>query len=208
VTVGVLVASAQNARALWYLARASGLVAMVLLTVTVVLGIVSTVGWASARWPRFASQALHRNLSLLCLALIAIHVATIVADGYVPIGVLDAVVPFRTPYRRFWVGLGAGAFDLLVAVLVTSALRRHIGHRAWRAVHWLAYACWPITLAHGLGSGTDTRLGPVQLLYVVCAGMVAVAVAWRLVAAGTAAKRTPRPSALPGRHSRTGVRTP
>jgi sulfoxide reductase heme-binding subunit YedZ len=191
-------ASATNVRALWYLARASGLVAMVLLSATVVLGIVSSIGWASARWPRFASQALHRNLSLLCLALIGVHVATIVGDGYVPISLADAVIPFRSPYRTLWVGLGACALDLLVAVVLTSAVRRHLGVRAWRSVHWLAYACWPVALVHGLGSGSDTRLGAVQLLYVACAGAVGVAALGRLLVAltsphlPTAAGRPPR----------------
>jgi sulfoxide reductase heme-binding subunit YedZ len=190
-------APATNARALWYLARASGLVAMVLLSATVVLGIVSSVGWASARWPRFASQALHRNLSLLCVALIGIHVASIVGDGYVPISLADAVIPFRSPYRTLWVGLGACAFDLLLAVVLTSALRRHLGARAWRSVHWLAYACWPVALVHGLGSGTDTRLGLVELLYVACAGAVGVAALWRLVVAA----RSPLLSTVAGRPS-------
>src|SRR5665213_1754550 len=153
---------------LWYLTRSTGLVSLVLLSATVVLGIVSSVGWTTARWPRFLSQAVHRNLSLLCLVLIGIHVITTVADGYVPIGYLDAVVPFHTPYRPLWVGLGALAFDLLIAVAITSGLRRRIGVRAWRTVHWLAYLCWPIALLHGLGSGSDTRLSVALAVEVAC----------------------------------------
>ncbi len=169
--------------ALWYLTRATGLVSLVLLSGTVVLGIISSIGWAAHRWPRFVSQAVHRNLSLFCLALIALHIVTTVADGFVPIGYLDAFVPFLTPYRPLWIGLGALAFDMLLAVAITSGLRRRIGVRAWRGVHSLAYVCWPIAVFHGLGSGTDTRL-PVMLgIEVLCIASVVGAVTWRILVA-------------------------
>ena len=167
--------------ALWYLTRATGLVSLILLSATVVLGTVASVGWTADRWPRFLSQSVHRNLSLFCLALIAIHVVSTVGDGYVPIGLADAVIPFRSPYRPVWVGLGALAFDLLLAVALTSALRRRIGVAVWRGVHWLAYACWPIAVVHGLGSGSDARLPGATLVFIACTGSVAAAVAWRLV---------------------------
>lgn len=180
-TAAVVVA-ASSGKALWYLTRATGLVALVLLSATVVLGVVASIGWTRERWPRFFSQALHRNVSLYCLVVIALHVVTTVADGYVPITYLDAVVPFTSPYRPLWVGLGALAFDLLLAVAITSALRRRIGYGAWRGVHWLAYACWPIALLHGLGTGSDSRQPGAEVLYVVCVLAVAGAVLWRLVA--------------------------
>ncbi len=166
--------------ALWYLTRATGLVSLILLSATVVLGTVASVGWTTDRWPRFLSQSVHRNLSLFCVALIGVHVVTTVGDGYVPIGLADAVIPFRSPYRPIWVGLGAVAFDMLLAVAITSALRRRIGVAAWRGVHWLAYACWPIAVIHGLGSGSDARLPGAKVVFVLCTAVVAAAVAWRL----------------------------
>ena len=166
--------------ALWYLTRATGLVALIVLSATLVLGIVSTVGWTTERWPRFLSQSVHRNLSLFCLALIVVHVVTTVADGYVPIGLADAVIPFRSPYRPIWVGLGALAFDLLLAVAITSGLRRRIGVRVWRGVHLAAYACWPVAVFHGLGSGSDTRLPGALFVDVLCIAAVVGAVGWRL----------------------------
>ena len=167
--------------AFWYLTRATGLVSLVLLSATVVLGVVASVGWTTERWPRFLSQTVHRNLSLFCLVLIGLHIVTTVADGYVPIGYLDAVIPFLTPYRPLWVGFGALAFDMLLAVAITSGLRRRIGTRAWRNVHWLAYVCWPIALLHGLGSGTDARLSLALIITVLCVVSVVFAVGWRLV---------------------------
>lgn len=181
-------AATSSGSAMWYLTRATGLVAFVLLSATVVLGIVASIGWTRERWPRFLSQALHRNLSLYCLVVIAVHIVTTVADGFVSIGFLNAVVPFTSPYRPIWVGLGALAFDLLLAVAITSALRHRIGYGAWRGIHWLAYVCWPIALFHGLGTGSDARQSVADLLYVVCILAVAGAVVWRLVA-------VPRPSA-------------
>ena len=119
-TASLLATVGHGSTALWYLTRATGLVSLILLSATVVLGTVASVGWTSDRWPRFLSQSLHRNLSLLCVVLIGVHVVTTVGDGYVPIGLADAVIPFRSPYRPIWVGLGAVAFDMLLAVAITE----------------------------------------------------------------------------------------
>ena len=113
-TATVLATVGHGSTALWYLTRATGLVSLILLSATVVLGTIASVGWTSDRWPRFLSQSVHRNLSLFCIALIGVHVVTTVGDGYVPIGLADAVIPFRSPYRPIWVGLGAVAFDMLL----------------------------------------------------------------------------------------------
>jgi DMSO/TMAO reductase YedYZ heme-binding membrane subunit len=176
---------AVGGKALWFLTRASGLVAIALLSATIVLGVVASVGWTTERWPRFLSQDVHRNLSLLCIVFVGVHVVTTVADGYVPIGFLDTVLPFRSPYRPVYVGLGALGFDLLLAVLVTSALRHRIGYASWRFVHWLAYLCWPIALIHGLGSGTDTPLPVSLFVEAVCTAAVLAAFAWRLATGRT-----------------------
>ncbi len=181
----VLLGATSNGKALWYLTRSTGLVALVLLTATVVLGVVASVGWTTERWPRFLSQNVHRNLSLFCVGFVAVHVVTTVSDGYVPIGFVDAFIPFLTAYRPLYVGLGALTFDLLLAVLVTSALRHKIGFASWRFVHWLAYLCWPIAMFHSLGSGTDSKLPLVLLLDAVCAAAVVAVVAWRLVTGRT-----------------------
>lgn len=172
--------AAAGGRALWYLTRSTGLVALVLLTATVVLGVVASVGWTTERWPRFLSQGVHRNLSLFCVGFVALHVVTTVSDGYVPIGFADAFLPFLTPYRPVWVGLGALGFDLLLVVLITSALRHRIGYDSWRFVHWLAYLCWPIAMFHGLGSGSDSSLPLALGLDAACTAAVLAAVAWRV----------------------------
>lgn len=169
---------------LWYASRAGGTLTLILLTATVVLGIASGGRTAPRRIGRFEVGLLHRNLSLLTLVFLAVHVVTAVLDPFVHLSWAVSVVPFGASYRPLWLGLGTVALDLLLAVLVTSALRRRLGVRRWKAVHWLAYAAWPLALFHGVGSGTDTRL-PLQLwLYAACLVSVVGAVWWRLAKAG------------------------
>jgi sulfoxide reductase heme-binding subunit YedZ len=168
---------------LWYLNRASGLVLLVALTFAVVLGQLSTRRSAGARVPRFMTMQLHRNVSLLASALIALHVVTAVGDGYVDIAVLDAVVPFRSPYRPVWLGLGTLALDLVLAVLVTTLLRHRLPRPVWRATHWVSYAAWPTAVLHGLGTGTDTRTPATLLLTFGCIGAVVIGSLLRLVVA-------------------------
>jgi sulfoxide reductase heme-binding subunit YedZ len=167
---------------LWYATRATGIVALVLLTATVVLGVLTSVRFGTRTWPRFTLQDLHRRISLLAVVFIVLHVVTTVSDAFAPIGWLSVVVPFTSPYRRVWLGLGTAAVDLLLAVTISSLLRRKVHPRTWRTLHWLSYASWPLALAHGLGTGTDPHLGWVMLLVVGCVAAVLVAIGWRLVA--------------------------
>ena len=174
------VLAATSPSPLWYLARGSGLAALVVLTLTTVLGIVTSVRWSNPRWPRFVIELLHRNSSLLAFALIVVHVAAVVADAFAPIGLKDTIIPFVAVYRPIWLGLGAAASDILLVLLATSLLRHRMSHRTWRFVHWFAYLAWPLVVVHGLGTGSDTKLGFVLILYVLCIAAVIVAAWWRL----------------------------
>lgn len=165
---------------LWYATRATGIVSLVLLTGTVALGVVGTARAASARWPRLVTAGLHQNLALTSAALVGVHIVTTVLDPFVSIGVVSAVVPFSSSYRPLWLSLGTVAFDLLVAVLVTSLLRDRLTRRSWRAVHLLVYVSWPVALWHALGTGTDTKLVWVLAIDVACVAAVGWAVWWRL----------------------------
>lgn len=167
--------------AYWYLARSTGVVALVLLTLSVVLGILGSVRFSRGpRWPRFAIDSLHRDTSLLVVALIVIHVITSVLDGFAPISLIDGVIPFRSPYRPLWLSMGALSFDLIIALVVTSLLRRRVGYRSWRAIHWLAYVSWPVAVLHGLGTGSDVKSGWSIVLTLACLAAVLAAVAARL----------------------------
>ena len=169
-----------NSQALWYLTRGTGVISLVLLTVSVALGVSEVVRFASEGWPRFVLAALHRNVALLATAFVGVHVLTALADSYAPIRIADLFVPFVGSYRPIWLGLGALAFDLLIAVIVTSLMRERLGYRAWRVVHWAAYACWPVAMLHGLGTGSDTRFRWAVVVNVACMLAVLAAVLFRI----------------------------
>lgn len=168
-------AAAGNATTLWYLTRSLGVGALVLLTASLALGVLTATRWRSDRWPRFVTTGLHRNLTLLAVCFVAGHVVTTVADGYTPIGITDAFIPFLSSYRPVWLGLGAVASDLLLALVATSLLRARIGYRVWRYVHWLAYASWPVALVHALGTGSDAAFGWMRIVGVVSIAVVVLA---------------------------------
>lgn len=182
-----------NSTLLWYTTRATGIVTLLLLTVTMVLGLVTTNRVRGRNWPGFAQQELHRRMSIMAIVFLTIHVLTSVLDTFVHIGWPAIVIPFTSPYDRFWVGLGAIALDLMVAVFVSSLLRSHLKAATWRGIHWLAYACWPIALAHTFGMGTDANERWVIILGVVCVVSVVGALLWRLAAATRRRSRIPVP---------------
>ena len=166
---------------LWYATRATGLVTLLMLTASVLLGLLVAGRFSSQRWPRFLTQGLHRNISLLVLVFLVLHVGTTVLDSYTSIPLSAAFVPFASAYKTGWLSLGAVALDLLVALVVTSLARNRLGYRTWRRLHWLAYACWPVAVAHGLGIGTDRSVTWVIAMTLGCVGCVGVAAAWRIV---------------------------
>jgi sulfoxide reductase heme-binding subunit YedZ len=156
----------------WYLTRSTGIVSFVLMTVALAFGIAATQrALASPSWPRFATQNLHRNVSLLALGLLLVHVVTTIVDGYVTISWWNVVVPFLTDYHRLWTGLGTIASDLLLAIIVTSLLRLSMTLRAWRWVHLSAYAVWPLSFLHFLYTGTDSAHGRFGLWVAVASGV-------------------------------------
>ena len=165
---------------LWYTTRATGLVALLLLTAGMCAGLLTSVRFEAPSWPRFVTLGLHRNLSLLALAFTVLHVLTSVLDSFVSIPLADAFIPFIGSYRPLWLGLGAVSFDLMLALIITSLLRARMSLRSWRLVHWSAYACWPVAGVHGLGTGTDTPVSWVLALTVLCSLPVAVLTLWRL----------------------------
>ena len=180
---------------LWYATRGAGVVSLVMLTGVVVLGIVSAIRWQTASWPRFLTTGLHRNLALATLVFLAIHIVTAVVDPFTALGWQAAIIPFSSSYRRLWLGLGVVAIYLLLAIVVTSLLRPYFGQSAWRAVHWLTYAMWPVAVIHSIGTGTDPRFAWMLAIEAGCIGSVVAAVAWRATAAQhTAWRRLPAAS--------------
>lgn len=166
---------------LWYVNRSTGMVLLLLLTATVLMGIWSTRGEAGGRLPRFAVQALHRNVGLLSVAMITVHIGSAVLDEYVDIRWWQAFVPHQLHYKPLWLALGIVALDLMLAVVLTSLVRARLGHRAWRAVHLSSYVIWALAVVHGVGIGTDTATAWGRWTYVGSAAAVAASVAVRLL---------------------------
>ena len=171
-----IAAATSSPIAYWYLTRATGVVALLLLTVTAALGIANAKRFHTKRIPRFVVDGIHRNASMLACVFLGLHIVTTLFDSYSTVNVADVVVPFGTAYRPFWIGMGAVSLDLLIAVMVTSVLRRRVGRRIWRATHWLAYASWPVALAHSLGSGSDATAPWMLALSAICIAVVGIAV--------------------------------
>jgi len=163
----------------WYLTRGSGAVALVLLTISVVIGIAGSMRLAAPAWPRFAVETVHRDVSLLVVVFLVIHIITSVLDSFAPISLTASVIPFISSYRPLWLGLGTLSFDLILALTATSLIRRRLGYATWRAVHWLAYASWPVAVLHGIGTGSDTKLAWMLALTALCVAAVVAAAGLR-----------------------------
>ncbi len=175
---------------LWYTTRATGLVALLLLTLTLVLGIGTANRFSMRSWPRFAQQDLHKRVSLITLVFLAIHVLTSVMDTYVNIGWAAILLPFTSRYDSFWVALGTVGVDVLAAVAVSSMLRNRIPARLWRGVHWLSYLSWPVALAHAFGMGTDMNQAWATGLAIACIFAVVGACVLRVRLAVAERRRT------------------
>jgi methionine sulfoxide reductase heme-binding subunit len=162
---------------------AAGVISMVLLTVVVALGILVDRRARLPGLPRFVGLSLHRYTALLTLSFLVLHIVTAVAGPYTHIGLAGAIVPFASGYSRGWLAAGVVASDLIVALIATSLLRRRLSYRVWRSVHWLAYACWPVALAHSIGTGGGMRSGRLLDLAVACTVLATGAAAWRVATA-------------------------
>ncbi len=165
---------------LWYANRGTGVVLLVLLTLTTVLGVLATRGDAGSRVPRFLTQSVHRNLAVVSTLLLVLHVATAVVDEYVDIRWWQAFVPVGATYQPLWLGLGTVALDLVAVVVLSSLLRARLSHRTWRVLHLSAYACWAVSVLHGLGIGTDADQAWARVTGLACVAAVALAVLVRL----------------------------
>lgn len=169
-----------TSEAFWALGRGNGIVALVFLSLSVALGVMTRSGRPLLALPRFGIADVHRFVALFAVLLVALHLGLLFMDPYAKLKLIDFVVPFLGAYRPVWQGLGTLAVDLLVIVVITSLLRHRLGLRVFRVVHWSTYLLWPIAMAHSLGNGTD--IGRVWFLTIVgaCAVIVAAAVVWRL----------------------------
>jgi DMSO/TMAO reductase YedYZ heme-binding membrane subunit len=200
-----------SSKMIWYVMRASGVVSLGLLSLVVVLGLLTTARASTRRTPAFVTAELHKRLTIFTMAFLGIHILSAVLDTYVHIGLLGVVVPLTSHYRPLATGIGTVAFDMLLAVALSSAFRQRMSARAWRTVHWLSYGCWPVAVLHSVVIGTDVAQGWMDLFVVACVLAVGIAFLWRWVShlrqvdrAARVAARTHAPRGIPAPGRSTG----
>jgi predicted ferric reductase len=181
-----------TATAFWFASRATGVISLVLFSVVAILGILINRQGRLPGLPRFAVTGLHRNLSLLTVAFLGMHIITAIVDGYAHIPWLSSVVPFTSGYERLWIGLGTVAVDLFAAVIVTSLLRDRLKPALWRAVHWLSYVSYPVIVVHSMGAYKDLRSGWLLALTMATVFAVVTAIGYRVLDALAAVPRAAR----------------
>ena len=166
---------------LWYLMRSTGTVLVILFTASTALGVIATVRLRTVKWPRFATQTLHRNVALLSMILLVAHIATAVMSTAIDVRWYEAFIPrpgayaatafgFKSPV---WLWFGIWANDLIVAIIFTSLIRQNLSHRFWRWLHASSYVAWVFAIIHGLGIGVDRDEWWFKMVIVVCVGVVA-----------------------------------
>jgi len=177
----------------WYAIRASGLVAYLLLTAVVAVGLALAGKERLRRWPRFALADVHRFGSLLVGLFVSLHVLTLTLDAYLPFTVGQLVVPFASSYRPLWTGLGVAGAELLLALALTNRFRQRLSYRFWRRAHYLTFVVWAAATAHGIGAGTDSSAGWNVAVYGVSVSLVAGLVVRRVARVRAGAAPLPRP---------------
>jgi sulfoxide reductase heme-binding subunit YedZ len=157
----------------WYVARAGGILAYVLLSGSVIFGLLLSGRAKLPGWPRFAVEDIHRFVGLLAGTFIAIHVGALLVDSYMPFSLANVLVPGTAPYRPVSVAFGVIAAELLVALALTNRYRKALSHRFWRRAHYLNFAVWLLALVHGIAAGSDRATVWALALYIGTASVIA-----------------------------------
>ena len=178
-TATVLAAIGGNPKLLWYLTRATGIIAILLLAAVVILGMVTASKAAPKGFAKFLVPDLHRRLSISAAVFLGIHIITALLDSFVHIGLAASIIPFISSYRPIWVGFGAISFDLLLVVIGTSVVRHRFSQGPWKKIHYASWLVVSFALFHAMGTGSDARVGLVEGIYIVLVGVVALAAIFR-----------------------------
>ncbi len=170
----------------WYTVRASGYTALVLLTLSMLLGLVMSLRMRSPQWPRFLTNDLHAFVTLVTLVFIGIHVATTIVDPYIHFGLKGALVPFETGYRSIGMALGIVGTYLMLAVWISSQLQKWIGWRTWRALHYAVFAVYVMSVLHTVLAGEDGGTAWGRWITIASVALVCSLLALRLTERGPA----------------------
>jgi sulfoxide reductase heme-binding subunit YedZ len=181
---------------LWFAARGAGAVATLMLTASMAFGLVTVTRFQHAEWPRFFNYEMHRRVSLLAVVFLAVHIVTAIVDPFTSLGLAAALVPLASTYRPIPVALGVIALYLLIAVMLTSELRKHVGRRTWRVIHFTSYGLWPLAILHGITAGTDAFTPWMVAIDLLCMAVIGVSLIWRLMPPPEPAARRLLPGTL------------
>ena len=165
---------------LWFAARGSGVVSLLMFTVSVCFGLVTVVRFWHESWPRFFNLEMHRRISLLSVVFLLVHIAASILDPVAKLGIDAALVPFASTYRPLPMAFGVVATYLIAALTITGLLRMRIPWRFWRPIHWTSYTMWPLALAHSIFSGSDEGSLWMDIVVIGCVVSVGACLAWRI----------------------------
>ena len=157
----------------WYVVRAGGVLAYLLLSASVILGLLLSSRAKLAGWPRFALEDVHGYVGMLAGVFIVIHGGALLVDSYMPFSLTSLLVPGADSYRPVSVAFGVVAAELLAALAVTNRYRKMLSHRFWRRAHYLNFAVWVFALVHGIAAGSDRATVWALALYIGTAAVVA-----------------------------------
>jgi predicted ferric reductase len=173
----------------WYITRAAGLITYLLLWLSTVWGLaIPSKIFSDLLNGEFAFD-FHQFISLLSLGFLGLHVFILTGDRYLPYSLAQVLIPFQSPYRPVWVGIGSLAFYLSLLVTLTFYLRKRIGIKAFRAIHYTSLLAYLFAVVHALQSGTDSTLPVIQLMYACTFLVVVFLVVYWLVVIGLQPKR-------------------
>ena len=194
----------------WVATRLIGFLSYFAIAGSVIYGLLLSTRILDAIAHRPVTFALHQDLAAIGLGLAGVHAVLLGLDSSVPFSLFEVLVPFAAPYRPVWVGLGQLALYLVAIVYASFHIRRRIGQRAWRTLHYLTFLSFVGATAHGILSGTDTGAAWAWWSYVVASVAVVFLTVYRIVVAVVARRdRTTTPSTAPaGRLSPLDLRAP
>jgi predicted ferric reductase len=150
----------------WFISRGAGVVGYLLITGSMIYGLMITTRTATGAVPAPVSFGMHEFIAWLGLVFIAVHAVVLLWDGYIKYSLASVLVPFASSYRPVWVGIGQIAFYLSALLAASFYAKKRIGHKTWRLIHYASFATFILATLHGLFSGSDTKALPMQAIYI------------------------------------------
>jgi predicted ferric reductase len=151
--------------AYWYMARAGGIIAYLLMWLSVVWGLLLSTKITARLIPPSLAYGLHEFVSIMAVIFAVLHSVVLLGDKYINFNILHLVVPFTATYEPVWTGMGTVGFYLITAMTTSFYVRKQIGQKVWRKLHYFTFLAFGLVLVHGLMAGTDTPLPIIRLMY-------------------------------------------